>query len=161
MRCSLGVVLGLVVACGGGDGGPTGEETSACREGQCLGGLRCLSELCVDPDWDAPVDDGGASTGADSASSSADGVSSDAGSNGSSEEGTAVPLDNVAACEALLGSLACEAPGGMPALNCSVFEAHSCDVTGYFECLGEQARCATGVLDVSQWSGCGPLLECD
>ena len=42
----------VLAACGGSAESTPGEETSPCNAGECLGSLVCLSDLCVDPDWE-------------------------------------------------------------------------------------------------------------
>ncbi len=49
--CRAWVSAGLLVgACGGSAGIEPGRETGACVDGECLGDLVCLSDVCVDPD---------------------------------------------------------------------------------------------------------------
>ena len=45
------IVSCMLVACGPTTEETPGEETSPCNDGLCLGDLMCLSNLCVDPDW--------------------------------------------------------------------------------------------------------------
>lgn len=53
-------LLGLsLAACGPNVDEVPGEETSPCNDGQCFDGLMCLSDLCVDPDWEPTGGSGG------------------------------------------------------------------------------------------------------
>ncbi len=103
-------------------------------EYQCLDGLQCLSEYCVDP-----VGSGGSSDPSGGASG---------GSN-----------DNVAACEGFIDGLDCAIPGGDVALDCSAYEGVACDVTDYLDCLADNTACVDGAADVSGWIDCVALVE--
>lgn len=46
----------LLVACGSAP--ETGGESQGCERGQCLGELVCLSDLCVDPQWEPDASTG-------------------------------------------------------------------------------------------------------
>ena len=62
LQRSIVSALCLLTACGGSSAeGIPGEETSSCNDGNCLAGLECRSELCVDPNLEptgGPDDDG-------------------------------------------------------------------------------------------------------
>ncbi len=140
-------VAGLAVAgCGEDEPDCTqGYEGCFCtRDYRCLEDLVCLSERCVDPNAVAeePGDD---SAGGGSSPGSGD------------DEGEG---DNVASCEAFVDSWACEPPGGVMLLDCSVFESSACDVSEYFDCLADNTTCSGGMLDASQWISCTELAEC-
>ncbi len=69
----------LLLGCGAPQG--TGAETQGCQDGQCLGGLMCLSDLCVDPQWEPDASTGEFPPDSESPTSTA----SPSGSDGSSE----------------------------------------------------------------------------
>lgn len=78
----------LLLGCGAPQG--TGGETQGCARGQCLGELVCLSDLCVDPQWEpepeATTGDGPPGSGDSTSSNSSsqpEGSSDDSGSGGS------------------------------------------------------------------------------
>ena len=44
--------LAALLACGTRSGVEAGRETGPCSQGECFPGLACLSDLCVDPNWE-------------------------------------------------------------------------------------------------------------
>ncbi len=81
----------LLFGCGAPQG--TGAETQGCEEGQCLGGLMCLSDLCVDPQWepdamtgDTTPDRPGPGSPPSTAGTSGPDESSEVGETGETEE---------------------------------------------------------------------------
>ncbi|MEM6291861.1 MAG: hypothetical protein AAGA54_11370 [Myxococcota bacterium] len=117
------VVWAAALLCAGCSADPAlGGETQGCAQGQCLGELVCLSDLCVDPQWEPepattgtgddpePVDseDGGdvsdtgegetsaGETGAGETSGSSDASTSDDGAAGCGSVDVLVVIDNSA-----------------------------------------------------------------
>lgn len=84
------VLLGglLLVGCGAPQG--TGGETQGCERGQCLGELVCLSDLCVDPQWEPDLEPttGDAPSGSGEPTSSSSGREPPVSSDDSGTEGS-------------------------------------------------------------------------
>ncbi|MGH1343018.1 MAG: hypothetical protein ACRBN8_15765 [Nannocystales bacterium] len=75
----------LLVACG--SAGETGAETQGCEQGQCLGELVCLSDLCVDPQWEPEASTGASGPEPSGSSGPATSQSSTSGPSGGTETG--------------------------------------------------------------------------
>lgn len=141
-RPPVGLLLAALLGsegCDRDDSGCTpGYEACPCTaDARCLQGLQCLSDRCVDP----------VATG-----------EGDSGSAGA--ESGAEPFDNVAACEALLDSIACTPAAGVELLDCDSLGASPCELADYFACLADNATCPGGALDVTGWGQCMDLAVC-
>ena len=155
MKTRLSIVIAVLAACGGGEDEATGEETSPCLEGKCLGTLECLSNLCVDPEWEVP-DDSQSSTGREAEPSDDD--EGDDTETPDSDDSSGADIDNAAACQALVDGWECPIPAGT--LRCEDFDLSPCDLAEYFECLADNSTCQGTMLDVSQWGTCATLASC-
>ena len=69
-RAATTLLLVPLLACGPEPGVEAGRETGPCSQGECFPGLACLSDLCVDPDWEPPADEGSSGEPDDSESES-------------------------------------------------------------------------------------------
>lgn len=133
----------LSPACDDAEGDcPAGHEGCVCTEDyECLEGLQCLSDYCVDPNSGSGADSngsGGSPTG-----------------NGSGNGGN----DNVAACESFVDSIDCAFPGGAPPIDCAIYGESVCDITDYLACLESNTSCNNDMLDASGWIDCVSLVE--
>jgi hypothetical protein len=143
----LGLFVGAAPACDpkAGDACPAGTEGCHCTaDWDCLEGLTCLSEYCVDPEPDAdedededeeqddesPADDGGSST------------------------------DNVGACETWIDAAECGDYDWSQSVDCSLYADLQCDIADYFDCLTDNTACSGGIPDTSGWAACVELAAC-
>jgi len=143
LALALAPMLGaLFPACDAEEDCPAGHEGCMCTEEfQCLDGLQCLSDYCVDPQSNASDGSGGGDSSSPSGSGS---------------------TNNVQACETFLDSLECaELPGGVMLLDCSVYESSTCDITDYLDCLTDNTTCTDGIADNTGWMECTSLVEDD
>ncbi|MCH9682500.1 MAG: hypothetical protein K0V04_13775 [Deltaproteobacteria bacterium] len=122
-----------------------GHERCECVAGTCLAGLSCLSNYCVDPDWE-PGDEAATANPADGAQP---------------DDGPGDSPDNVAACQALADELVCGSTDVSNAINCSLYADLPCDITDYFDCARETFACIDSVPDTSGWLECAELAICD
>jgi hypothetical protein len=98
---------------------------------------------------DSANDDGSAGDGADDGSAGDDGDGGDGGGAG-----------NVAACEAYVDSIDCGDVDLGSMVTCADYEAVTCDVSEYFNCLADNTVCTDGQLDLSGWANCtAPTCE--
>ena len=138
----FGFAWGLAVACGTDAECPAGSEGCPCTaDYNCLTGLACLSEYCVDPQ--AAADDGPSEEGGDS--------DSDPSS-----------FDNVAACEDWIDATDCSGVELSDFVDCGGFAATQCDIASYFDCLTDNTDCSgDSPFDMSGWANCTSELTCD
>jgi hypothetical protein len=68
---------------------------------------------------------------------------------------------NVAACNNFVDSVMCGTVDAGTYINCSQYEAHPCDISGYFNCLSSHTTCTNGVLDTSGWAQCATQAQCN
>ena len=151
----LGLLLGFGAACDTGpasDCQPGSEGCPCTKDYECLTGLVCLSQYCVDPDWEA-----GNSGGGDDDDSDSSGDSDDSGDSDGS--GDAAP-DNVGACEGWVESAECGDYDWSQSVDCSSYANLQCDIADYFNCLNENTACSDGIPDTSGWTNCYDLAVC-
>jgi hypothetical protein len=81
------------------------------------------------------------------------------GDNGGDGDGSA---DNVAACNSWKDAVSCEGAdlSILNQLDCSTYNMYACDISAYFDCLTENTKCNGSALDVSGWTGCQNLIDC-
>jgi hypothetical protein len=128
-----GVLLGL--ACD--DECTRGSEGCRCTgAGECVTGLACLSEYCVDAEGSADADDGSPA-----------------------DDGGAI--DNVAACEDFIAAFQCGTSDLAQFLPCDSYGMAACDLTAFFDCLADHTGCNAGTPDISGWMQCTDLSTCD
>jgi len=102
-----------------------------------------------------------AGTQGEESSNDAGGGGGGGGGEGGTNDGDGGDVDNVAACEDLVGSLEC---GGMDLgmyVDCSSYASLSCDLADYLMCLEDEFVCTDGVFDASGWAGCASLASCE
>ena len=135
----VGFAWGVAIACGTPADCPEGSEGCRCTaDFNCLTGLVCLSEYCVDPQ-------------AADAGPSAEGSSSEPSS-----------FDNVAACEDWIDSTDCSGVDLADFVDCGGLGATPCDIASYFDCLTDNTDCGgDGPLDMSGWANCASQLTCE
>lgn len=113
-----------------------GSEGCRCTAaGECVTGLACLSEFCVDPE--DMVDDGASQADDDGAT-----------------------VDNVAACEDFVDAFQCGTSDLGQFVMCDSYATAACDLTAYFDCLTEHTGCNAGNPDTSGWMQCTDLGTC-
>ena len=156
--CSLfGFLFGFAAACDtqASNSCQTGSEGCLCtKDYECLTGLVCLSEYCVDPDWD-PGDEGDEGDEGDSD----DDDSGDEDDSGDDDSGATAP-DNVGACEGWIESAECGDYDWSQSIDCGAYASHPCDVADYFNCLNDNTGCTNGIPDTTGWAECAELATC-
>ena len=143
------MIAGIVVdtSCSEPSHCPRGGEACPCFEGDCIEGLVCLSDYCVDPDWVPP------STEEESDDDNADDDDDDDDDDGG-------PVSNAAACEALLEDLTCGDFDFGQLIDCSIYTDDTCSLADYFECLGDALACTDGAPDTAKIAECADLAAC-
>lgn len=68
--------------------------------------------------------------------------------------------DNVGACEDYVASVSCGDYDASEFVDCSVYEATTCDISDYFNCLADAGTCTDDVYDAGDVSSCTALATC-
>ncbi len=127
------------------DSCPDGSETCPCTvDYNCLNGLTCLSDRCVDVSWTPPAPQ----------------------PDGPDDPNQTGSFDNVAACEAWLdslGDLQCGLEAFRASVDCELYAVTPCDLdgNGLFSCFSDNLTCQAGAIDPSGLATCGALSGCE
>ncbi len=83
------------------------------------------------------------------------------GNNSGTEPGQSMgSVDNVAACQSFVDSLACGDADLSMYIDCSIYATTPCDIADYFTCAESEFTCTEGVPDVSGFVDCATMATC-